>query len=296
MSGKGMNGRFSTSSRHYEYLFMPFWLVNSPSVFQSFINDVFRDINRWVIVYINDILIYSNSLTEHITHVRAVLQWLLSHQLYAKAEKCEFHQTAVSFLGYIISSEEVHWPQPTTRKELQHFLGFADFYRCFIRNFSAVATLLTSMLKGGSNKLCWSPAAVQSFKELKSRVTSAPILHYPEPNIPFIVEVDASNSGIGAILSKQPWNTLVHSTLYSTLRSGHPGIMSTLQLLWNRFWWGTMQADIITYINNCHTYAITKSFKQLHAVLLQPLPIPQRAWSRIAIDFITQCLKGILPS
>lgn len=118
------DGAFSTSRRHYEYLVMPFGLVNSPSVFQSFINDVFRDmVNRWVIVYIDDILIYSNSLTEHITHVRAVLQWLLSHQQYAKAEKCEFHQTAVSFLGYIISLEGIamddgkvcavlNWPHP----------------------------------------------------------------------------------------------------------------------------------------------------------------------------------------
>ncbi len=143
---------FSTTSGHYEYLVMPFRLVNSPSVFQAFVNDVFRDmLNRWVIMYIDDILIYSDSYEDHVKQVRSVLQRLLTHQLYAKIEKCEFHQTSVSFLGYVISSGGVamedkkvqaviDWPQPVTLKELQRFLGFANFYRRFIRNFSTVAT------------------------------------------------------------------------------------------------------------------------------------------------------------
>ncbi len=119
---------------------MPFGLVNSPSVFQAFINDVFRDmLNRWVIVYINNILIYSDSYEDHVKQVHSVLQHL-THQLYAKIEKCEFHQTSVSFLGYVISSggvamddkkvqSVINWPQPVTLKDLQCFLGFANFYR-----------------------------------------------------------------------------------------------------------------------------------------------------------------------
>ncbi len=126
---------FSTTTGHYEYLVMPFGLSKSPSVFQAFINDVFRDmLNQWVIVYIDDILIYSETYEEHVIHVRTVLKRLLQHQLYAKAEKCEFHQETISFLGYIISSggvamdeqkvqAVVNWPQPTTLKELQRFLG-----------------------------------------------------------------------------------------------------------------------------------------------------------------------------
>ncbi|KAL0180378.1 hypothetical protein M9458_025820, partial [Cirrhinus mrigala] len=99
---------FSTTTDHYEYSVMPFGLVNSPSVFQAFVNDVFRDmLNRWVIVYIDDILILSDTLESHIQHVRAVLQRLIDHQLYAKIEKCEFHRTVTSILGYIIGSEGV---------------------------------------------------------------------------------------------------------------------------------------------------------------------------------------------
>ncbi len=108
---------------------MPFGLANSPSVFQSYMNDIFRDmLDRRVLVYIDDILVFSDSLDEHNQHVRAVLNRLIQHQLYVKAEKCEFHQTKIAFLGYVISQEGVamddnkvravvDWPQPRTLKE-----------------------------------------------------------------------------------------------------------------------------------------------------------------------------------
>ncbi|KAI2653118.1 Transposon Tf2-6 polyprotein [Labeo rohita] len=206
---------FSTTSGHYEYRVMPFGLANSPSYFQAFINEVFRDmLNRWVIVYIDDILIYSDSYSEHVQHVRAVLQRLVQHQLYAKQEKCEFHQQSISFLGYIISPEGVtmdeskvtavrDWPRPKTLKELQRFLGFSNFYRRFIRSFSSVASPLTSMIKKGDTRLSWSPVAIQAFEELRRRFTTAPILHHPDPNRPFLVEVDASSTGVGAVLSQR---------------------------------------------------------------------------------------------
>ncbi|KAI2661314.1 Transposon Tf2-6 polyprotein [Labeo rohita] len=206
---------FSTTSGHYEYRVMPFGLANSPSYFQAFINEVFRDmLNRWVIVYIDDILIHSDSYSEHVQHVRAVLQRLVQHQLYAKQEKCEFHQQSISFLGYIISPEGVamdeskvtavrDWPRPKTLKELQRFLGFSNFYRRFIRSFSSVASPLTPMIKKGDTRLSWSPVAIQAFEELRRRFTTAPILHHPDPNRPFLVEVDASSTGVGAVLSQR---------------------------------------------------------------------------------------------
>ncbi len=206
---------FSTTTGHYEYRVMPFGLVNSPSVFQSFINDVFRDmLDHYVIVYINDILIYSETLQEHIQHVRSVLQRLIKYQLYAKLEKCEFHTTSVTFLGYIISQEGVamdeskvhavlNWPLPSNIKELQRFLGFVNFYRRFIRGFSSIAAPLTDMTKKGSHRLQWTTVAHKAFDQLKHQFTTAPILHHPDPNSPFVVEVDASNIGIGAILSQR---------------------------------------------------------------------------------------------
>ncbi|KAI2661080.1 Transposon Tf2-6 polyprotein [Labeo rohita] len=206
---------FSTTSGHYEYRVMPFGLANSPSCFQAFINEVFRDmLNRWVIVYIDDILIYSNSYSEHVQHVRAVLRRLIAHQLYAREEKCTFHQDKISILGYIISSEGVamdekkveavlNWPRPSTLRELQRFLGFANFYRHFIRNFSTVAAPLTAMVKRGTSRLTWSQAALQAFDDLRQRFSSAPILHHPDPEKPFVVEVDASSTGIGAVLSQR---------------------------------------------------------------------------------------------
>ncbi len=148
-------------------------------MFQAFINNVFRDmLNQWVIFYFDDILIYSKTYEEHVRHVRAVLRRLLQHQLYAKAEKCEFHQETIYFLGYVISSRGVamdeqkvravvNWPQPTTLKELQRFLGFANFYRRFIRNFSTIAAPMTSMIKAGTQCLTWSSAAIAAFWSLK---------------------------------------------------------------------------------------------------------------------------------
>ncbi len=123
-------------------------------------------LNRQVVVYIDDILIYSDTLEDHVQHVRAVLQRLIQYQLFAKIEKCDFHQTSISFLGYIISPggvamEEgkvkavVEWPRPTTLKELQRFLGFANFYRRFIRGFSMVAEPLTALVRKGTSCLPW---------------------------------------------------------------------------------------------------------------------------------------------
>lgn len=135
-SGDEWKTAFSTTSGHYEYRVMPFGLSNSPSVIQAFVNEIFRDmLHQRVIVYIDDNLIYSYSLEEHVQDVRAVLKRLIDNQLYAKLSKCEFHQTRISFLGYIISADGVlmddskvralvNWPQPSSVKELQRFLGF----------------------------------------------------------------------------------------------------------------------------------------------------------------------------
>ncbi|KAK3515960.1 hypothetical protein QTP86_004678 [Hemibagrus guttatus] len=204
---------FHTTHGHYEYLVMPFGLTNAPAVFQSLINGVFQDIlGKWVIAYIDDILVYSTSLEEHVRHVREVLSRLQRHRLFVKLEKCEFHQSPMSFLGYVITRQGVEmdvskvqavteWPSPSTVKELQRFLGFANFYRRFIRNYSSVVGPLTSLLKGKPRRLAWTDQAQAqaAFQQLKECFTTAPILRHPNPDFPFVLEVDASSSGLGAM-------------------------------------------------------------------------------------------------
>ena len=204
---------FNTPLGNFEYLVMPFGLTNAPAVFQALINDVLWDfINRFVVVYLDDILIYSGSMEEHISHVCQVLTRLLENRLFVKAEKCDFHVDTVSFLGYIMQSGSIkpdpekiraveEWPVPKSRKELQRFLGFANFYRRFIRDYSKVASPLTR-LTSVNVTFCWSPEAHKAFLKLKHLFSSAPILVQPESSKQFIVEVDASDAGVGAVLSQ----------------------------------------------------------------------------------------------
>lgn len=146
---------FNTPAGYYKYLVMPFGLTNAPAVFQALDNDVLRDmLDRFVFFYLDDILIFSKGIKEHVQHVQEVLQWLLDNQLFVKAKKCQFHAPSVSFLGFIIVpgniqkdpgkvSAVVDCPRPESRKQLQRFLGFANFYRRFIQNYSFTAGPLT---------------------------------------------------------------------------------------------------------------------------------------------------------
>uniref|UniRef100_A0A8C7WW06 Gypsy retrotransposon integrase-like protein 1 n=1 Tax=Oryzias sinensis TaxID=183150 RepID=A0A8C7WW06_9TELE len=205
---------FNTPLGHYEYLVMPFGLTNAPAVFQRLVNDVLRDfLNRFVFVYLDDILIYSRDPIQHKNHVRLVLSRLLENQLYVKAEKCQFHTNSIQFLGYIFEAGQVRpdpakleavaqWEPPTTRKKLQQFLGFANFYRRFIRSYSSIAAPLTQ-LTSVSKPFIWTPQAQEAFDTLKALFISAPILIQPDTTKQFIVEVDASDTGVGAVLSQR---------------------------------------------------------------------------------------------
>ncbi|CAM4463975.1 unnamed protein product [Leuciscus chuanchicus] len=205
---------FNTPIGHFEYRVLPFGLVNAPAVFQALVNDVLRDmLNVFVFVYLDDILIFSPSLEVHVQHVRRVLQRLLENRLFVKSEKCVFHSRSVTFLGSVVSAEGISmdpekvravldWPVPDSRVALQRFLGFANFYRRFIRNFSQVAAPL-SALTSVKSQFVWSDMAQDAFDRLKRLFTSAPILVTPDPERQFIVEVDASDVGVGAILSQR---------------------------------------------------------------------------------------------
>ncbi|XP_041434034.1 uncharacterized protein LOC121398794 [Xenopus laevis] len=222
---------FNTRDGHYEYLVMPFGLCNAPAVFQELVNDIFRDLLGWfVVVYLDDILIFSSNLFSHRAHVREVLSRLRQNHLYAKLEKCLFEVSAVPFLGYIISQTGLEmeptkvqaiqqWAQPLSLKAIQRFLGFANYYRQFILNFSKLVAPITALTKKGVDPSIWSAEAVEAFDLLKEAFISAPVLRHPDSSLPFIVEVDASEIGAGAVLSQQhPVSGKIHPCAFFSKR------------------------------------------------------------------------------
>jgi hypothetical protein len=191
---------------------MPEGLTNAPVAFQRFVNTVFADmLDVCVIVYLDDILIYSQDLASHKKHVREVLRRLRNHRLYAKPEKCEFHSTSVEYLGYLLSpdgltmsSEKIQaitdWPEPRKVKDIQSFLGFANFYRRFIFNYSDIVVPLTRLTRKDA-PWNFSEECRKSFEELKKAFTTAPVLTHWMPDVPIVVETDASDYAIAGILS-----------------------------------------------------------------------------------------------
>ncbi|KAI2652428.1 Transposon Tf2-8 polyprotein [Labeo rohita] len=335
------------------------------------------------------------------------------HQLYLKAENAHFIK--LQFLGYAIDRHGVRmdegkvdavvsWPKPNTIKELQRFLGFANFYRRFVEGFSLITSSLTNLLKGHPKTLYWTTDANTAFEMLKKAFTQAPLLTHPDPDLPFVVKVDASTTGVGAVLSQhhgtpprlhpcayfsrklspaemnydignrellaikpaleewQHWfnfsityrpgsknvradalsrlaegetNTetpspiipdhliispiewteppavatpeprappgcppgrqfippsqrvnLIHTT-HISLGTGHPGANYTLSLLSDRFWWPDMARDVRRYVQGCKECAMSKSPRHLPAGKLHPLPVPNRPWSHLGVDFMT---------
>ncbi len=216
---------FRTPCGHFEYLVMPFGLTNAPAVFQELINDTLREfLDVFVVVYLDDILIYSKNLPEHQQHVSQVLQRLREARLFAKAEKCEFHQSNVTFLGHVVSADGIgidpdrvlavrNWTSPTNRKELQSFLGFGNFCRRFIRNYSQIALPLTQLTKKNI-KFQWSDEAQQAFDQLKFHFANPPVLAHVDLNQPFIVEADASDFALGAALLQVDVKGQLHPVAY----------------------------------------------------------------------------------
>src|SRR6266511_2123677 len=204
---------FRTRYGHYEFLVLPFGLTNAPATFMTLMNDVFREfLDDFVIVYLDDILIYSKTREEHLQHLHHVLQTLRKHHLYAKFSKCEIFKQKVEYLGHYISSEGIsvdlrkvnavkEWPMPSNVSELRSFLGLTSYYRKFIKSFSIIAAPLT-MLLHKDQPYKWNEAQQLAFDELKRQLTSAPILLLPDPTKPFTVTTDASDIAIGAVLSQ----------------------------------------------------------------------------------------------
>jgi len=201
---------FRTHHGHFEFLVMPFGLSNAPSTFLALMNSILKAFLRHcVLVFFDDILIYSGSWTEHMQHLRAVLDVLHAHHLHLKRAKCAFATRAVHYLGHVISEAGVSmdvskveavqsWPQPRSARGLRGFLGLAGYFRRFIQDFGAIAAPLTQLLR--KNAFQWSAEAAAAFDALKGALSSAPVLHLPDFSKEFMVDCDASGSGFGAVL------------------------------------------------------------------------------------------------
>ena len=212
---------FRTKYGSFEWLVMPFGLSNAPGAFQRFMNDVFADmLDVCVVVYLDNILIYSTDKSTHRKQVKEVLRRLRKHGLYAKPEKCEFDRESVEYLDYVLSpagltmaSDKVQtiqdWPEPRRVKDIQSFLGFANFYRRFIYNFSDITVPLTRLTRKNV-PFVFGDAEHEAFNYLKSAFVSAPILTHWIPDHPIIVETDASDYALAAILSIELENGEIH--------------------------------------------------------------------------------------
>ncbi|XP_071729252.1 uncharacterized protein [Rutidosis leptorrhynchoides] len=202
---------FRTRYGHYEFVVMPFGLTNAPAAFMDLMNRVCRPmLDRFVIVFIDDILVYSKSEEEHTVHLRQVLETLRRERLFAKFSKCEFWLREVQFLGHVINKKGIcvdpvkieaimRWEPPTNPTEVRSFLGLAGYYRRFIQDFSRIATPLTKLTRK-SVPWRWEEKQEQAFQLLKEKLVQAPILVLPEGNENMTVYCDASKKGLGCVL------------------------------------------------------------------------------------------------
>ena len=220
---------FRTRYGLFEYLVMPFGLANAPSSFQHYVNDVLRPyLDIFCTAYIDDILIYSDSVSEHRKHVELVLGALRQAGLQLDIDKCEFHQTEVLYLGLIISTDGIRmdpqkieailqWEAPKNVRDVRAFLGFANFYRRFIDSFSALSAPLVRLTKKDV-RFIFDRVCQKAFQALKDAFTSAPILRHFDPDLPCIVEADSSDYALGGILSQKDAQGITRPVAYFSHR------------------------------------------------------------------------------
>ena len=205
---------FNTKYGQFEYLVMPMGLCNAPATFQTLMNQIFYDcIDVFMVVYMDDLLIFSKDEESHYRNLETVLRRLKEHQLYASPKKCEFFQTEIDFLGFLVGKDGMRvnpekvdvlrtWPTPESLTELRSFLGLLQFFRRFIPKFSAIAAPLTNLTKKEMGIGKWNEKCDEAFQKLKDAIVQAPILVAPDWKKPFRGHVDASQLAVGGTLTQ----------------------------------------------------------------------------------------------
>ncbi|GKA30836.1 putative reverse transcriptase domain-containing protein [Tanacetum coccineum] len=281
---------FRTRYGHFEFQVMPFGLTNAPTVFMDLINRVCKPyLDKFVIVFIDDILVYSKDEEEHGKHLKIILELLKKERLYAKFSKCDFWLDSVQFLGHVIDRSGVHvdpakieaiksWAAPTTPTEVRQFLGLAGYYRRFIEGFSLISKPLTKLTQK-NKKYEWGEEEEEAFQMLKQKLCSAPILALPEGTEDFMVYCDASLKGYGFVLMKREKviayasrQLKVHEENYTT-HDLELGVVVFALRLWRHYFYGT---KCVVFTNH----------KSLRYILNQKeLNLRQRRWIELLSDY-----------
>ncbi|GJS27948.1 reverse transcriptase domain-containing protein, partial [Tanacetum coccineum] len=276
--------------RHYEFQVMPFGLTNAPAVFIDLMNRVCKPyLDKFVIVFIDDILIYSRNKEEHASHLRIILELLRKEKLYAKFSKCDFWIHIVQFLGHLIDSQGLHvdpakieavknWTSPTTPTEVRQFLGLAGYYRRFIEGFSKIAKPLTKLTQKNKSYI-WGEEQESAFQLLKQKLCEAPILALPEGNDNFVVYCDASLQGLGAVLMQREKviayasrQLKPHEENYTTHDLELGAVIFALKI-WRHYLYGT----------KCTVFTDHKSLQ--HILRQKELNMRQRRWLELLADY-----------
>ncbi|GJR51364.1 hypothetical protein Tco_1401885 [Tanacetum coccineum] len=281
---------FRTRYGHYEFQVMPFGLTNAPAMFMDLMNQVCKPyLDKFVIVFIDDILIYSKSKQEHEEHLKIILELLKKEELYAKFSKCEFWIPKVQFLGHVIDNKGIHvdpakiesvkdWASPKTPTEIRQFLGLAGYYRRFIEGFSKIAKPMTKLTQK-KVKFEWGDKQEAAFQLLKQKLCSAPILALPEGSEDFIVYCDASIKGLGAVLMQREKvisyasrQLKIHEKNYTTHDLELGAVVFALKI-WRHYLYGT----------KCTVFTDHKSLQ--HILNQKELNMRQRRWLELLSDY-----------
>lgn len=273
---------FRTFDGHYEFLVMPFGLTNAPSTFQAEMNDLLRPyLRKFALVFFDDILIFSPTWSDHLSHVEQVLYLLVTNGFFAKLSKCQFGVTQVHYLGHVISEEGVQaefeklsaiyeWPTPTLFTTLRAFLDLTGFYRRFVQNYAAIASPLTDLLK--LPRFSWNSLAAAAFDNLKAAMMKLPLLNLLDFSLPFEVTTDASGTAIGAVLFQQHQPIAFFSRKLSPRMTASSTYLRELYALteavkkWRQYLLG-------------HTFKIFTDHKSLKSLMTQTIQTPvQQKW------------------